>query len=232
MIQFNLLPDIKQQYLKAQRQKHLVVFVSTVVIIVALSVFIILLLVVGVWQKKSMSDLNGDIKKYNNQLSSTKDLDKILTVQNQLKSLSPLHDKKPAASRLFDYLGQVTPTKASISKFDINYEDNTLSINGTADSLETVNTFVDTLKFTEYTITDGVGKNPNGKTAFSKVVLANFGRSDKTTTYNITASFDPIIFSQSSQVELTVPQKTTTRSTTQQPTDLFTQSPSTNTSNQ
>jgi len=233
MIQFNLLPDIKQQYLKAQRQKHLVVFISSVVVIVSLSVFIILLLVAGVWQKKSISDLNGDIKKYNNQLSSTKDLDKILTVQNQLKSLTSLHDKKPAATRLFTYLGQVTPTKASISKFDVNYEDNTVSINGTADSLETVNTFVDTLKFTEYTITDGDGKSPNRKEAFSKVVLANFGRSDKSTTYTITASFDPIIFSQLSKTELTVPQKTTTRSATQQPTDLFTQDPtSTNTGNQ
>ncbi len=233
MIQFNLLPDIKQQYLKAQRQKHLVIFVSTVIVIVSLSVFIILLLVVGVWQKKSMSDLNGDIKKYNNQLSSTKDLDKILTVQNQLKALTPLHDKKPDAARLFTYLGQVTPVKASISKFDINYEDNTISINGTADSLATVNTFVDTLKFTEYTVTDGEGKDPNSKSAFSKVVLANFGRSDKTTTYTLTAEFDPIIFSELSEVELTVPQKTTTRSATQQPTDLFTQDPATtNTSNQ
>lgn len=234
MIQFNLLPDIKQQYLKAQRQKSLVIFVSTVAGVVALSVFIILLLVVSVWQKKSMNDLNSDIKKYNNQLSGTKDLDKILTVQNQLKSLSPLHDKKPDTSRLFAYLGQITPAKASISKFDIDYDQNTVSINGTADSIETVNTYVDTLKFTEFVVTDGEGKDPNGKQAFSKVVLANFGRSDKVTTYTITANFDPTIFTELSKVELSVPQKTTTRSATQQPTDLFTQAPttSTNTSNQ
>lgn len=228
MIQFNLLPDIKQQYLKAQRQKHLVVFISSIVVIASLSLFIILLLVVGVWQKKSISDLNGDIKQYNNQLKGTKDLDKILTVQNQLKSLNGLHDKKPVASRLFTYLTQMTPSKASITKFDVDYEQNTVTINGTADSLETVNIYVDTLKFTEYVVTGGQEKDPNGKKAFTDVVLANFGRSDKVTSYTITASFQPIIFSELSDVELTVPQKTTTRSATQQPTDLFTQAPSAN----
>lgn len=228
MIQFNLLPDIKQQYLKAQRQKHLVVFISTIVIIASLTLFIVLLLVVGVWQKKSISDLNSDIKKYNNQLKSTTDLDKILTVQNQLRSLNGLHDKKPDVSRLFAYLEQVTPSNSSITKMDIDYEKNTISISGTAQSLEVVNTYVDTLKFTEYKVVGGEGKDPNTKKAFSDVVLSNFGRAEATT-YTIEASFDPIIFSQLSDVELTVPQKTTTRSTTEQPTDLFTQDASTST---
>ena len=231
MIQFNLLPDIKQQYLKAQRQKLLVIFISTVVCIASLTLFIVLLLVVGVWQKKSISDLNSDIKRYNNQLKSTSDLDKILTVQNQLRSLNGLHDKKPDVSRLFGYLEQVTPANASITKMDIDYEKNTISVSGSAQSLEVVNTYVDTLKFTEYKITGGEGKTNNTKKAFADVVLSNFGRAEATT-YTIEASFDPVIFSQLSDVELTVPQKTTTRSTTEQPTDLFTQDTSSETTNQ
>ena len=63
------------------------------------------------------------------------------------------------------------------------------------------------------------------------MVLSNFGRAEATT-YTIEASFDPVIFSQLSDVELTVPQKTTTRSTTEQPTDLFTQDTSSETTNQ
>lgn len=228
MIQFNLLPDIKQQYLKAQRQKHLVVFISTIASIVAISVFIILVLVVQVWQKKSISDLNGDIKQYSNQLAETPDLDKILTVQNQLGKIESLHDQKPAAQRLFTYVTQLTPSKASISKLDIDFEQNLLTITGSSDGLATVNTYVDTIKFTDFKTTEG----NETKKAFSNVVLSAFARTNDNTTYTITANFDPILFDQKQQVTLIVPKKTTTRSTTQQPTDLFQQPQTTNESNQ
>lgn len=228
MIQFNLLPDIKQQYLKAQRQKHLVVFVSTIATIAAVGLFVVMLLVVQVWQKKSISDLNGDIKKYSNQLSGTNDINKILTVQNQLTSLTGLHDEKAVASRMFDYITQTTPDKASISKLDLDFSANTVSISGSADSLATVNTYVDTLKFTTYKTSGDAVKSGN---AFSQVVLSNFARTSKNTTYTITANFDPTIFSSEQEVALTVPKITTTRSATEQPTDLF-QSTSTNTTNQ
>lgn len=218
MIQFNLLPDIKQQYLKAQRQKHLVVFFSTIATIAAVALFVILLLVVQVWQKKSISDLNGDIKKYSNQLSGTNDINKILTVQNQLSSLTALHDQKAVASRLFDYLTQTTPAKATISKLDLDYTANTISISGSADSLATVNTYVDTLKFTKYTST---GDLTQKGTAYSEVVLSTFARTSKDTTYTITAKFDPVIFQGTNNVSLSVPKITSTRSATEQPTDLF-----------
>lgn len=218
MIQFNLLPDIKQQYLKAQRQKHLVMFVSTVAIIAAVAIFVVLLLVVQVWQKKSISDLNGDIKKYSNELTNTDDLNKILTVQNQLKSLTALHDKKAVATRTFSYITQVTPQQASISKLNLDFALNTISISGSASSLETVNTYVDTLKFTKFKSTGDSSQTGN---AFTDVVLSTFGRTATGATYTITASFNPVIFSEDESVSLNVPQTTTTRSVTEQPTDLF-----------
>ncbi len=226
MIQFNLLPDIKQQYLKAQRQKHLVVFFSTIATIAAVALFVILLLVVQVWQKKSISDLNGDVKKYSNQLSGTNDINKILTVQNQLTSLTALHDKKAVASRMFDYVTQTTPANATISKLNLDFSLNTMSISGSADSLATVNTYVDTLKFTKYTAT---GDTTQKGSPYTKVVLSTFARTSKDTTYTITASFDPVIFSGTDNVTLNVPKITTTRSATEQPTDLF---KSTNQANQ
>src|SRR5215467_2991209 len=100
MIQFNLLPDVKIQYLKAQRQKHLVVFISTIAIIAAIALFAFLVTFVDVLQKKNLSDLNADIQTNSNQLKSTPDLSKILTVQNQLKALPGLHDQKAVATRL------------------------------------------------------------------------------------------------------------------------------------
>jgi Tfp pilus assembly protein PilN len=218
MIQFNLLPDIKQQYMKAQRQKHMVVFISTLGMIIAVAIFVVLLLVTQLWQKKSISDLNGDIKKYSSELSSTDDFSKILTVQNQLKSLPALHDKKAVASRLSGYMTQLTPGKANVSKLDVDFAQNTISISGSADSLATVNTYVDTLKFTTFS---AEGDETKKDSAFSSVVLAAFGKNSGATTYTITANFDPIIFSGEQEVTLTVPQITSSRSATEQPTDLF-----------
>jgi Tfp pilus assembly protein PilN len=221
MIQFNLLPDIKIQYLKARRQKHLVLLGSVVVIIASVAVLAILISVVFGVQKKSISDLSSDIDTASAQLEATRDLDKMLTVQNQLKSLAALHDAKPVASRLFGYITQATPTAASISKLNTDFALKTMSISGSADTLQTVNTFADTLKFTTYhTATQADSE----KQAFTNVVLSSFGRDSKGATYTITLAFDPIIFSELEDVTLTVPNKVTTRSTTEQPSALFKQS--------
>lgn len=219
IIQFNLLPDVKIQYLKAKRQKHLVVMVSVVASAIALAVFIILLVTVFGLQKKNLSDLNTDIKASSEELQSVEDLTKILTVQNQLGVLDALHDQKPAATRLLDYLAQVTPADASISKLAADYATNTMVINGSTASLTTVNTFADTLKFTKY----ATSTDTSEKTAFNDVVLKSFTRDDQGATYELSFTYDPIIFNNAEQVSLKVPQITSTRSHVDKPDALFRQ---------
>ena len=220
MVQFNLLPDIKIQYLKARRQKHLVLLSSTVVIIACLVVMAMLISFVFVVQKKSISDLSKDINAASDELKDTPDLTKMLTVQNQLKALPALHDNKPVVSRMFGYITQSTPTAASISRLNADFLLQNITISGSADTLETVNTFTDTLKFTTYH-TKSAPKDE--LPAFSSVVLASFGRDNKGATYTITFEFDPAIFSEDDEVVLTVPNKITTRSQTEQPSALFKQ---------
>lgn len=217
MIQFNLLPDIKIQYLKAKRQKHLFVLASVSASAIAIAAFVVLLTTVFVLQKKNLNDLNKDIKSTSAELQNVEDLNKILTVQNQLTALSSLHDKKVVASRLFDYLTQVTPATASISKLTIDYKLNTMVIAGASPDLSTVNTYTDTLKFTKFTANGG----QNQKDAFSNVVLKTFTRDPKSTTYEIALQFDPTIFSNANEIKLVVPQIITTRSQVDKPTQLF-----------
>src|SRR5690348_11777216 len=121
-IQFNLLPDIKIEYLKARRQQHLVVLVAVAAAIVSITVYVLLVSVVYGLQKKNLNDLNTDINSASNELKDTKDLTRILTVQNQLKALPALHDKKVATSRLYNYLAQVTPSSSSITKLSADFE--------------------------------------------------------------------------------------------------------------
>lgn len=217
MIQFNLLPDIKIQYLKSKRRKHTIVLVSIITCIASVAVLALLLTIVHGVQKKSLSDLNKDIKAKSSELQSTPDLTKILTIQNQLHALPALHDSKPVATRFYDYLSQVTPNDVSISKATVDFKGNTVSLSGSSKDLATANKFIDTLKFTKYDTTSGV----QDKEAFSKVVMKSFSRDSDKAIYTIEFMFDPVIFKQTEEVKLEVPDIISTRSKVERPAALF-----------
>jgi len=227
MIQFNLLPDVKLAFIKARRTKHMVLVVASLAAIISLAILILLVLAVDILQKKHLSDVNKDIKSYTSQLQQTPDLSKILTVQNQLKSLPALDSQSPMTSRLFGYLAQVVPAQINIASTEVNFTQHTIQFTGTADTLDRVNVFADTLKFTTYSTQSA---STVSKNAFSGVVLTSFARSTTGTTYTINASFDPVIFDTTQQPTLTVPpNKITTRSQTDQPdAALFNALPATN----
>ena len=201
MIQFNLLPDVKLEYVKTQRTKRLLTLISIVVSLAGLAILLLSIVSVDVVQKKSLHDLNNDITKYSNQLKSVPDLDKILTVQNQLSTLTNLHNQKPVTSRLFTYIGQVTPSQANLNKLTIDYTAHTLTIGGSAPSLDVVSTYTNTLKNTTYKLTNASNKTH----AFTNVVLSSFGRDDKGATFTINCNFDPAIFDTQNNVTLQVP---------------------------
>ena len=200
MIQFNLLPDVKQDFMKAQAMKRLMVSVSFLASVIAIGVLVIAFSTVYVVQKKVISDLGHDIAVENKALHDSANLSDILTVQSQLNSLSSLNTQKPVASRMFGYLSQVTPTDATISDLRVDFVADTMTVNGNAPSLDVVNTFVDSLKFTNYTVKGSSDSSP----AFSSVVLSSFSRSAKAATYAVTFSFDPAIFDTENEITLTV----------------------------
>ena len=222
MIQFNLLPDVKLEYIKAQRDKRLVLS-AAIIISIASVALLVLLLSVDALQKKHLSDLGNDIKTESSTLQGKPDINTILTVQNQLESLTNLHNGKPAVSRLFTYLNQVTPANVAISNFTIDFTQNTVTVTGTAKALSDVSQYVDTLKLTTYT----TGSNTNGTKAFSNVVLSSFSlntgsqANTQPANYTITFTYDKPIFDITQSVALAVP-TITTRAQLQAPTDLFT----------
>lgn len=227
MIQFNLLPDVKVDYLKTSRTKRLVVLASLTVTGLALFIFILLFLIVNVFQKQHLNNLNDDIKTSIQNLENVQDLDKVLTVQNQLSQLTGLHDEKPVSSRLNDYLVRLTPTDAKISEVSIDFKASTITIAGSGSNLETINKFADILKFTDYKEGDTQEK------AFSDVVLSSFGvvndnKKGGRATYSLEAKYNPAIFDGTKSVELIVPNIISTRSVTEKPSDLFEAAQSTN----
>jgi Tfp pilus assembly protein PilN len=222
MIQLNLLPDVKTKYISTERTKRLTIMSA---LAVCGGVIIIVLILVGVTygsQKSKLSLFESQINISSTQLQSVDGLNKILTIQNQLNSLTALHNQKPVTSRLFTFLPQITPINVYVSDITIKFEDNSLVINGTADTLELVNKFVDTLKFTQYSSDQSEDK----LSAFSSVVLASFSKAEKGFNYSATMFFDPAIFSGDySSISLEVPNITSTRSQTEQPDLIFQEQP-------
>jgi hypothetical protein len=219
MIQFNLLPSVKMEYIKAQRDRRLALALSVVITVAAIALLLLLLSIEAV-QKHNLSNVRTDISNESTQLQKEPQINKILTVQNQLGSLTSLHDAKPAVSRLFNsYLNEITPSTVSISDLTVNFVANTVSITGGSASIDAVNQYVDVLKYTNYT----VNTNTTQKSAFSNVVLSSFDENDEATdnsppvTYTITFSYNPDIFQVTNNVSLVVPNIVTTRSELDQP---------------
>lgn len=241
MVQFNLLPDIKLQYIKTQRLRRMILGVSSIVTAASIGLTVILFLTVSVYQKQKLNNLSKDIDKSVKTLQQTQDLNKILTVQNQLNSLQGFHDKKVVASRLTIFLDKVTPANVSINNITVDFMTPKITITGKAGSQTEINTFTDTLKFTGYKQIGQEVSDNDAPRAFSSVVLDAFAKSATGTTYTISATFDPIIFStiqtdakdsfgnpisQADAISLIVPNKVTTRSETEKPSALFQPNPS------
>jgi Tfp pilus assembly protein PilN len=223
MIQFNLLPDVKKEYIKAKRTKRLIFSISTISALSAVALVLMLFTVVQFAQKKSINDLSKDIETGIADIESISDINKILTIQNQLESLPGLHEQKPESSRLFTYLSQMTPADVSITTMQINFETNSITIEGTAPSIASINRYTDTVKFAKFTqrstadSTTEPTVDSEASTAFSEV-KTELSRNEETASYKITAVFEPVLFDNTKTVTLIIPNTVTTRSTQGRPT--------------
>lgn len=117
MIEINLIPDVKQELLKAQRARAIVISSSIIASIVAVGVVVLLLVYMFGVQGIRGAVLNGQIDDKGKQLASVEDLSKILTIQNQLKTINSLNDQKNMNSRVFDMVAAITPQNANTVTF-------------------------------------------------------------------------------------------------------------------
>jgi Tfp pilus assembly protein PilN len=217
-VQFNLLPNVKQEYIGALRTKRTILTGALIVSAVSFLIFLFMLATVYVINKKQISDAGKDINNYKSQINNIPDINKILTVQSQLSSIVGLQQNKHISSRIFTYLPLVTPKTVNIGRFSVDYASNTIEESGTSDSQKSINTFIDTLKYTTYKLNG----QPSGKQAFPTVVESTFGFSNGKANYSLSITFDPALFTSSQAVELVVPAgKETTRSVSDDPSALF-----------
>ena len=110
MIEINLIPDVKQELLRAQAQRNIVISASIVLAIAAVVIVILVASYVFGAQKFMMDSANKTIDKEYATLSSVEDLDRLLTIQNQLDKVSQLNANKNVGSRLYGMLNVIVPS--------------------------------------------------------------------------------------------------------------------------
>lgn len=150
MIEINLVPDVKQELIKAQRMRTSVITGAVLIGIASVAAVVILAMYVfGVQTLRSNladSAISSGIKK----LKAVDDLSKTLTIQNQLTKITALNSTKNIDSRIFDVLSAVippAPDDIKISSLRIDSEDGTISLEAQAsNSYPAVEVFKKTLE--------------------------------------------------------------------------------------
>lgn len=225
MIQLNLLPDLKKEYIKAQKTKGVVISTSILVTIGALGLSALLFIYVTFLQQVQMNLATDDIKQKHNQLQDIDDINKYLTLQAQLASLPQLHDQKGSYSRLFDFLGVINPgapNNVSLTNLQLVTDQKSIMFTGTTASFETLNVFVDTLKNADVEYkADGQGDTIKEK-MFTQVLIQSSGLArvggNNAVSFTVKTVYGDNVFKvTNTDVKAVVPNITTTQSVIQAP---------------
>jgi len=148
MIEINLIPDVKQELLKAQRTRAKVISASIITCIVAGAVVALLAVYVYGVQFGRGLILDNSIKNGSAKLSEVEDLSKMLTIQNQINRVNDLNEKRTVDSRLFDVLSAVippAPNEVQVSLLSMNAEDSTIRLEGQTRAYDSMEVFKKTI---------------------------------------------------------------------------------------
>ncbi|HKX72739.1 MAG TPA: hypothetical protein VJM32_01855 [Candidatus Saccharimonadales bacterium] len=229
MIQLNLLPDLKKEFIKAQKAKAMVITIAIFVTLGAFAVSALLFVYVTFVQQFQVNLASDDIGRKMKELKEIPDVDKYLTVQNQLASLPDLHNNKGQYSRLFDFLAVLNPSapnNVTLTELRLGTDDKSILFTGTTASFQTLNTFVDTLKNGEASFKQGGQGDPITEKMFEQVLVqtADIVRNNNTTVvgFSVKTTYKESVFDvKNTELTAKVPSITTTPSVTQSPNPLF-----------
>lgn len=164
MIEVNLIPDIKREYLHAKTLRNSVITISIFVGGVAIAIVALLGVVAG-GQLIASSAKDREIDSQEKILLGIADLDKTVTLQHQLGTIGEMHENKNIDSRLFGVLSAINPTEQSyarISSLKYDPSENTISIEGWTEDHVSLESFKKTILNTKvhYTKSGDTGVEP------------------------------------------------------------------------
>lgn len=225
MITLNLLPEVKLEYLRTRRIQARVISIAIIATIVAVGLVAVAASWVYIGQTVQKAYYTGEIKKNAATLKAIPDVDKYLTIQNQLSQLSSLHANKVDLSRLLDYLKKLNPaaprnitlTSAELLTGDAG---NTVTFQGEAKDYTGLNTFRDTLMNASIKTGDQSEKLFESVTVTASSLQAG-SKGQAVVSFNISTTYNPNAFLASVKIQdLVVPTLNTTQSAQAAP-DVF-----------
>lgn len=158
MIEINLLPNVKRELLKTRVMRNRVISISFLVGGASIAAVVVLALILGS-QIAAEAVQNGVIKDRNDKLMAVEDLNKVVTIQNQLTKINEQHSRKKINSRIFDVVtavNPVVPNNVSFSDIKVNPESKTITLEGSAvNGYSALETLKKTILNTKVQTTDG-----------------------------------------------------------------------------
>lgn len=230
MIELNLLPDVKREFVKAQRLRKQIIALMILISIIAAGLVVAIALYVYGAQFAFGAVLDNNIENKSNELSEVEDIDSYLTIQNQMAALPELHDSKQVYSRLFDYLpvlNPAAPNEIRISRLNVDEETNSVTIVGNARDYKAVTVFENTLQnaqlsFKEYGTDDSFTESLVSNVTTSEVSLGEDSSGNRVVTFTATLEMNEAAFDRNStDVRVTVPERNTTQSAQGVPQQVF-----------
>lgn len=148
MIEINLIPDVKKELLRAQATRTAVISGAIITSIVAGGLVVALVLYVYGVQAVRSTLAQQEIKDQYATLSKVEDLSKVLTIQNQLATMSELNANKKIDSRLFNVLAAVVPPEPNsvqLSQINVDATDSIITLDGQTRAFDSMEVFKKTL---------------------------------------------------------------------------------------
>ncbi|EDK72450.1 Fimbrial assembly family protein [candidate division TM7 genomosp. GTL1] len=230
MIELNLLPDVKRDFVRAQRTRRQVIAAMILLSMAAGGLVVALALYVYGGQFAIGQVLDGAIKDKSKQLANVKDLDDYLTIQNQLRALPALHSDKFVYARLFDFLPTLNPAPPNnihITRLTASEEEGTVTIVGYARDYKAVTVFENTIKNAELSYTDNESGEQKTESFVKDIAMSEVNLSEDASGNRVVAFTASLTNGEGSykrgisNVRLQVPNRDTTQSAQQVPQEVF-----------
>lgn len=222
MIQINLVPDVKLELLRAQRQRNVVISISVLASIITVALVVVTAIYVFGVQTFRDSEAERVIDREYRALRSIEDLDKTVTIQSQLARIDQTHNEKLLTSRILSILAVAsakgTENSISISTFSVSKGEGSISLTAQTDSrgFEAADIFKKNIEamqivYKPYKEDGSVPKSRESEQSVklaSDVTLSSLGTvqdasgNGEAVTFNLSFKYAPEVFSVNNHIEL------------------------------
>lgn len=232
MIELNLLPDVKKEFIKAQRTRNTVISGAILVSLIAGGIVALLATSVYLGQGLMIGNLKKQITDNHRTLASKQEINKYLAIQGQLEALDKAAGQRSVYGRILDALpalNPAAPNNVTLYDFSMTKTDSSATMSGEANNFEAVNNFKNTLEKAVVSYTDNSGQKQQTAlfpTVSSGIPALTQVNGKSVASFTFTLAFSPEVFDPlNKDIAINVPKIVTSDSDQNAPKELFSSQP-------